>query len=217
MAFAHCLQGGGVYILNDATVTFQSCGMRNNQGSQGSHLYIESASTASTIYNCTFDDSGGASAIVVNSAIDWICQLGRYMPPLGVFPGGFSGCLHLCPLAFYGNSPNLTAPTGDRGCQRTCHAQTTQTPFPHQRRLALLDAACMLGHYCPSPGTSSPLPCPVGTHMPAAGAANRSSCLPVYDQGAPHLLCASSHRRLPCAQCAVTKGDSHRVGFQTGS
>ena len=105
------------------------------------------------------EDRTATVMVDAKASIDWVCSLGQYAPPLGDFDGhlledgayGFTGCPKECLPGTYGNRTNLTTSE----CSDMCDP----------------------GHYCPA-GTSKPKPCPVGTHMPTAGASDISLCLP---------------------------------------
>ena len=85
------------------------------------------------------------------ASIDWVCYPGQFAPRLGDFDGrlledgayGFTGCPSECLAGTYG-------------------IRTTDQTTPD------CDSPCDEGHYCPA-GTSTPKPCPLGTHMPTQG------------------------------------------------
>ena len=147
--------GGALFVYSGRFHLFSVTFTANRAAGGGADIYNGGADISSSISNCTFDDAGGSYAIMLNSDIRWICPLGSYMPSTGTFKGGFHGCLHYCPVGYYGNSPHLTAPSGANGC-----------------------SSCYKGHVCPALGTVQPVACPPGTHMPATGAASNTSCLP---------------------------------------
>ena len=121
----------------------------------GTDLFLTNPHPNSTIDDCTFSDVGVSDAIIINNPVIWTCQLGHYMPRVGTFESGFTGCLFRCPTGYYGDSPFLSKPVGLGGCK-----------------------PCALGHFCPTEATTQPSPCPAGTHMPALGAASNTSCIP---------------------------------------
>jgi hypothetical protein len=124
-----------------------------NHASAGAHVFLTNPYPLSMLDNCSFSSSG-LTAIIIQAPIQWYCRLGLYMQSAGTFPGNFSSCLFLCPAGYVGGRHNLTAPTGPDGC-----------------------SPCWRGFFCPEDGTSEPLPCPTGTHMPALGASEEDSCI----------------------------------------
>ena len=100
---------------------------------------------------------GIVSAIaIVPHVVHFYCDLGRWMPQGVDFKGGDvategPGCWYKCSAGRYGPTPWIAA--------------AADCPF------------CEKGHYCPE-AVGSMTPCPVGTHMPAPGAAGVTSCVP---------------------------------------
>jgi len=93
------------------------------------------------------------------------------MPTKGAVFGDFSApeC-NLCPDGYFGNTSGLA--------NSSCSGQ------------------CTKGHFCEA-GTADPEPCPVGTRMPALGAASSKSCIPCAP--GQHQPLAGEEECLPCA------------------
>ena len=133
-------------------------------------LYLRKFEQTS-ISDASFTGNDGIMIQTVNSSIDWDCRLGSWMPTEGAFFGDFSApeC-YLCPAGYYGATKSLT--------KASCSGQ------------------CIRGHYCMK-GTTDPEPCPVGTRMPALGAASNDSCIPCAP--GQHQPLAGEEECLPCA------------------
>ena len=115
----------------------------------------------SLVTNCTFRNHDVTSSAVVYAATDlrWHCPLGKWSPLTGNLPrindtdlADFTGCVYSCPPGTIGDSPSITE--------------------------AINCPSCEQGYFCSQPGLAAPIPCPVGTRMPAVGARSEDSCLP---------------------------------------
>ena len=88
-------------------------------------------------------------SIYTQSPVAWVCDPGQYMAQVGIVTADFDGCLPCFP-GYFGRASTLTTPQ--------------------------CDAICPKGHFCPE-GTSEPLACEPGTHLPSVGAASIESCI----------------------------------------
>jgi len=145
--------GGVVRAVTSESLSVAGVAFINNSAPSGSVLYLDELDRSS-ISDTSFagNIAGNGIAIQTGSPIDWDCRLGRWMPRQGALEGDFSApeC-RLCPAGYYGAARGLIEPS--------CSGQ------------------CIRGHFCEE-GTADPEPCPIGTHMPALGAASNESCIP---------------------------------------
>ena len=118
-------------------------------------LQFNSPMTAqhSTLALPRFYDNVARSAVAALGPIDWRCRPGQWMTQYGIVRlDNFDGCPHQCAAGYVGT--NVT-----NANTATCGGQ------------------CPPGHTC-EVGSVLPQPCPRGTHMPTAGAGDRTSCIP---------------------------------------
>ena len=177
--------GGVVRAVTSESLSVAGVAFINNSAPSGSVLYLDELDRSS-ISDTSFagNIAGNGIAIQTGSPIDWDCRLGRWMPRQGALEGDFSApeC-RLCPAGYYGAARGLIEPS--------CSGQ------------------CIRGHFCEE-GTADPEPCPVGTRMPALGAASSERSETCSLALAQRLSCALHRenarailRRLHCPSAAA--------------
>ncbi|KAL0230075.1 hypothetical protein PCE1_003639 [Barthelona sp. PCE] len=100
------------------------------------------------------------------------CSPGLYCPTMGMTTDGTN-----CAAGYYCNgSAEVDEPTDDSG----------------------YGGACTTGHYCPE-GTSSPVPCPIGTYNPTTHAVDNTSCV----ECTPGMYCENTGLTAPDGNCTA--------------
>ena len=108
----------------------------------------------------------------LDSCIDceagYICQNGlRLLSPVGHY--GANGVAIPCPMHSYSDAPAV---------RLNCLLSPPGYFIDELGVFNLSGFECPLAHFCPEPGTESPVPCPAGTLRDIPGAVNRSDCTP---------------------------------------
>lgn len=148
------ISGGYTDDGHPSLFNFTSSTFLDNIATIGSHFWQAApGSTQNIFYNNNFTSTEGyTSSVTITSFAEgiWTCEPGKYMPRKVNALVDFVGCAYDCSAGYYGETADETHYT----CSGVCH----------------------VGHYCPL-ASSSPIPCPEGTHLPAIGAVSELSCV----------------------------------------
>ena len=95
----------------------------NNATRAGALLYQASIGFRSSVTRgaavislSRFEDNHGAETVLLDALASWECFPGQWSPPIGSFPGDFSGCAFQCPSGSVGTLGTHTMPTCDDSC-----------------------------------------------------------------------------------------------------
>ena len=143
---------GGALSASDCRFAIRNGVFERNTASDGAAIFYSSStgttSAISTIEASRFSGNWPDPVVQAAARIDWTCRPGQYMAQRGDVSGDFDGCLP-CLAGYLGTATNL--------------------------RTATCETQCPSGSYCPE-GSSVPIPCQIGTYLPARGASSSETC-----------------------------------------